>query len=216
MASRMQPLVNGEYYHAFNRGVAKQPVFLTIQDYSQAMLSLDYYQFANPPLKLSRYKRLSSIDKHTFKAKMSETNTKLVDVIAFVLMPNHWHLLLRQVTEGGISQFVGQFSNSYTRYFNTKHSRVGHIFQGTFKSVHVDSQEQLLHLSRYIHLNPYSSSIVKKEQLSEYPWSSLPNYLHGEKTILGLNQVKYKNFVYNHADYAQELERIKHLVIDDS
>lgn len=141
-------------------------------------------------------------------------------------MPNHFHFLLKQLTDNGISKFIGQFCNSYTRYFNTKHSRIGHVFQGVFKSVHVESQEQLIHLSRYIHLNPCVSSIVKKELLFDYPWSSYPNYLKGKSKgksdIFEIDPVlssfkspqDYQQFVLNHADYARELELVKHLVID--
>ena len=161
MASREEPLVSGEYYHVFNRGVAKQNVFSSDSDYRQAILSLDYYQYSNLPMKLSRYKQLTLEGQREVKSKIEDLDSKLVQVVAFVLMPNHWHFLLKQIADEGVSQFIGQFCNSYTRYYNTRHSRVGHVFQGTFKSVHIESQEQLIHLSRYIHLNPYAASIIK-------------------------------------------------------
>ncbi|MDP1743757.1 MAG: transposase [Candidatus Amesbacteria bacterium] len=214
MASREDPLVNEEYYHVFNRGVAKQTVFSTEADYSQAMLSLDYYQYIKPPIKLSRYKRLSYSGKNEVMSKMTASNSKLVQVVAFVLMPNHWHLLLKQLVDEGISKYIGQLCNSYTRYYNTRHIRVGHIFQGTFKSVRIESDQQLIHVSRYIHLNPYAASMVKKSQLSDYPWSSLSGYLNGDKNILGMSAMRYKEFVFDHADYARELESVKHLIID--
>lgn len=220
MASRAEPFVTGEYYHIFNRGVAKQPIFVSNSDYVQAKLTLGFYQYTKPPLRLSRYKRLSFKRKENLE--FQQAKSKLVEINCFVFMPNHFHLLLKQLADGGISKFVGQFCNSYTRYFNTRHTRVGHVFQGAFKSVSVESQEQLIHLSRYIHLNPYVSSMVKKEQLANYAWSSYPNYLKGEspivETSLVLSSFKssfdYQQFVLNHADYAREIERIKHLTLD--
>ena len=214
MAVRIEPLVTDEYYHVFNRGVAKQPIFTSKHDYSQALLTSNYYQYADQSLKLSRFKKLSYEDKEKFLSESKGLKPKLVQIVCFVFMPNHFHFLLKQLVDNGISKFIGQFCNSYTRYFNTVHNRVGHVFQGTFKSINVESEEQLIHLTRYIHLNPYVSSIVKKNTLSEYPWSSYPNYLQGGSNIIGMNPEKYRQFVVNHADYARELELIKHQTLD--
>lgn len=222
MAGRQIPLVSGEYYHVFNRGVAKQITFVNKSDYERAMLALEYYRFTNPPLKLSKFKDLSTEDKSKIELELRHKNDRLVDILSFVIMPNHFHFLLKQNVDGGISKYVGQFTNSYTRYFNTKNNRVGPMFQGAFKSVQVESSEQLIHLSRYIHLNPYVSSLASKVELSTYPWSSLPAYLGRENNFIDLEPVQsqfrgkfnYKDFVFNHSDYARELKTVKHLTID--
>lgn len=222
MAGREEPLVTGEYYHIFNRGVAKLPTFLSEHDYQQAMLGLNYYRFIKPPIKLSRYKRLSLQNKAECLAKMNRTGDKLVDIIGFVLMPNHFHFLLKQTADNGIARYISLFTNSYTRYFNTRQNRPGPLFQGVFKAVHIESNAQLLHLSRYIHLNPYVSKIVKIPELLTYPWSSLPVYLSGADNVIEpsiiLSQFKissgYRDFILGHADYARELEFIKHQLID--
>jgi|SRR3989344_5276178 len=220
--ARDTPLVTGEYYHVFNRGVARQPTFLDNHDYKQAILSLSYYQFVNPPTKLSRYKSLPKAEKDSLLEKLNTSGPKWIQIISFVFMPNHFHFLLKQNSDNGISKFVGQFSNSYTRYFNIRHSRPGSLFQGPFKAVHVESEEQLLHLSRYLHLNPYVSSVVKKDKLAAYPWSSYPDYLQGKSRLIDMAPIMhrfksptdYQSFVSNHADYARELEIIKHLTMD--
>lgn len=222
MASRAIPLVTNEYYHVFNRGVARQPIFTSTDDYKQAQLTLDYYRFSDPPIKLSRYKSLAREEKEKLIASLNEKHTKLVQIASYAFMPNHFHLLLRQVVDNGISTFVGQFSNSYTRYFNTKHSRIGPVLQGPFKSVLVESEEQLVHLSRYIHLNPYVSSIIKKGELSNYQWSSYRDYVEGSSNSVDIQLIlshfkstsDYLVFISNHADYAREFERIKHLALD--
>ncbi|KKU79611.1 MAG: hypothetical protein UY06_C0017G0020 [Candidatus Amesbacteria bacterium GW2011_GWA2_47_70] len=214
MAGREMPLVTGEYYHVFNRGVARLPTFITKQDYQQAMLGLNYYHFIKPPIKLSRFKRLNAQSKAEFLAKLSGSGDKLVDIISFVFMPNHFHLLLRQVTDGGVAKYMSLFTNSYTRYFNTRLHRPGPVFQGVFKAVNIDNNAQLLHLSRYIHLNPYVSGIVSKVSLLTYPWSSMSYYLNGTDGLvdfsLVLSQFKevtgYRNFVLNHADYSGQPE----------
>ena len=137
-------------------------------------------------------------------------------------MPNHFHFLLKQIAENGISIFVSKFTNSYTKYYNTKRSRTGPMFQGVFKSVYVESDEQLIHLSRYIHLNPVASVIIKDAELLSYPWSSLRDYLRGKPSLLYIEPVlnhfsssnDYKNFVLDRIDYAKQLEQIKHLTLE--
>ena len=139
-------------------------------------------------------------------------------------MPNHFHLLLEQSVDNGISNFMSKFANSYTRYFNTKNKRIGPIFQGKFKSVLVETESQLLHLSRYIHLNPYSAGLAENiNQLDKYQYSSLPEYLHLTNTnycqkdiVLSYFKQKnsYRNFVYDHADHQRNLQNIKKVMLD--
>jgi putative transposase len=180
-----------------------------------------FYQHVNPPIKLSRYKSLPSKDKLVLVESLRRT-PKLVEVISYVFMPNHFHFVLKQVTDAGISKFVSQFTNSYTRYFNTRTSRPGILFQGPFKAVHIETENQLLHLSRYLHLNPYVSSVVTKDGLSTYQWSSYPDYLRGYSDSVNLQPVTshfksptdYQAFVLDHSGYARELEQIKHQLIE--
>ena len=139
-------------------------------------------------------------------------------------MPNNYHLLLKQLIDGGISKYLSQVQNSYSRYFNVRRKKAGSVFQGHFKAKRIETDEQLIHLSRYIHLNPYSSYVVKLiDNLKTYLWSSLPGFLgENEYTfvnksfILDLFQDKkdYQSFVFNQADYQRELENIKHLTWD--
>lgn len=211
-------LETGEYYHIFNRGVAKLPTFLNDGDYKQAILGMSYYQYQKPPMKLARFKALSHEEKTKLITERNIKDLKLVEILSYVFMPNHFHFLLKQIADQGIAKFIGQFSNSYTRYFNIKHTRVGSLFQGTYKAVHVESGEQLIHLSRYIHLNPYVSSLIKKDALNNYQWSSFPDYLQNRGSNLVMSYFKsvnkYKAFVMEHSDYARELEIIKHQTMD--
>ncbi|MEK7504416.1 MAG: transposase [Patescibacteria group bacterium] len=213
MAGREEPLVTGEYYHVFNRGVAKQPTFVTTRDFNQVMLCKDYYQYSKPPIKLTRYKELTETEKTKVRLKL-ELGGKLVEIICFVFMPNHFHFLLRQIADEGISKFMSLFGNSYTKYFNRANNRVGPIFQGVFKSVPVESEQQLLHLSRYIHLNPYTASMVSKVELEGYPWSSYPKFIREPFVFYRNKKYSYQDFVMNHADYARELKIIEHLCVD--
>lgn len=222
MPLRVLPLVNSEYYHVYNRGVALQPTYSTKRDYERFLLCLSYYRFNNLPVKLSRLLQIPKEERESVIASLEETNDKTVEIIAFCLMPNHFHILVQQLAEGGISKFMRQITDSYTRYFNTKFDRVGPLFQGAFKAVHVENDDQLIHLSRYIHLNPLVSYIVREVDFLEYPWSSLRNYISGDPQFVNpkivLTNFKspqdYLRFVMDQADYGRELEKIKHLILE--
>lgn len=136
-------------------------------------------------------------------------------------MPNHFHFLIQQKTNGGLTEFISKLSNSYTKYINTKNQRSGPLFQGEFKAVHIESNEQLIHLSRYIHLNPLVSYVCKN--LDDYQWSSYIEYSgktkdsHCSKSII-LDQFKnipeYLQFIKDQEDYGKSLEQIKHQTLD--
>jgi putative transposase len=221
MSQRKTPLATGEYYHIFNRGVACLPTFLTKADYWQAITSFSYYKNVKPFMKFSRFKDLSFDEKDSVLER-SENTDKLVDLICYCLMPNHFHFIIKQLVENGISIFLSKFTNSYTKYFNTKNERVGSLFQGVFKSVHIDSTNQLVHLSRYIHLNPLTSFVVPEKNFVSYPWSSLNDYLENKNTLVNPSPVlsefssskKYLDFVLNQKDYQRSLKQIEYLLTE--
>lgn len=144
--------VAGGYYHVYNRGVEKRNIFLDDQDYRVFLHLLKYY--------------LSPLDKQTEHPLINLQGFILVrprplanleaeiELLAFCLMPNHFHLLIRQITIDGMSKLLRRILTTYSMYFNRRYKRVGHLFQGIYKAVLVDKDEYLLHLSRYIHLNP--------------------------------------------------------------
>lgn len=222
MPIRFTPLVNDQYYHLYNRGVAYQPTFSSNRDYERFILCLSYYRFNNLPFRLSKLLQISKEERQRILANLEATHDLVVDLIAFCLMPNHIHLLVKQVADGGISKFMRQVADSFTRYFNTKYQRVGPLFQGAFKAVRIETDEQLLHVSRYIHLNPLTSYLVREEHFIDYPWSSLKDYLGKDSKLVNpkivLSNFKVSNdylkFVMDQADYGKELEKIKHLALE--
>ena len=176
MPGRQTILATGENYHIFNRGNASQPTFLNKKDYQHFLETLGFYIHHSPPLRLSKFSILSKKRRHEILKRLSQKENNLINIFCFCLMPNHFHLLGQQSTENGISKFMSQIQNSYTKYFNTKRKRIGSLLQGQFKAKRIETEEQLIHVSRYIHLNPYSSFIVKStKQLKEYPVVILGN-----------------------------------------
>ncbi|MBU1256253.1 transposase, partial [Patescibacteria group bacterium] len=157
-------------------------------------------------------------------------NNLKTNIFVYCLMPNHFHLLLRQETENGISSHLKEFQNSYTRYFNLRHNRTGPLFSTQFKAVRIENENQFLHVSRYIHLNPYSSKLIKnKSGIFTYPWSSAHLYTNQkptttanhypilDKTLLNshfqTNQ-RHRQFILDNADHQRHLKQIQHLTLE--
>lgn len=214
---------NDEIYHIFNRGVEKRPTFTDKRELDRGIKTLDFYRFANLPLKLSKFLVLPESERVKFAQNLYRKSEKLIEIICYCLMPNHFHFLVKQMKKNGVSTFSANFTNSYTKYFNTKHERVGPLFQGLFKAVRVESDEQLIHVSRYIHLNPVSSFLINTDQLGDYRWSSYPEYLDisqnkiaDKEIVLDMFSSKeaYREFVMSQVDYARQLEQIKHVVLE--
>lgn len=224
MPIRAVPLVKNETYHIFNRGLNSIPIFSQKRDYQRFIRSFLLYQNHQPPIKFSQFKTLSIKDKNRLWDKLRKKQNWQVEIIAYCLMPNHFHFLLKQLKEKGITNFIHYLSNSYSHYFNIKYKRKGGLFEGRFKAIRVETNEQLLHLSRYIHLNPYSSFVVKElESVLRYPYSSLQEYLQKNQTsvcqkAIVLDQFsnprKYEQFVVDQADYQRTLDQIKHQTLE--
>lgn len=216
-------LSNGQLYHVFNRGIDRQPVFTTKREYERMMTTLWYYRFEHPGASLSYYLDLGVEEKKQFEKKLV-MKPPAVSLLAYCLMPNHFHVVLRQEMNEGIRSFVGNVTNSYTKYFNMKRKRIGPLFQGTFKSVYVETDEQFLHLTRYVHLNPIMAYLCKVYDLASFPWSSYREYLEPstmklcqKEVVQSLMSLKhYDTFVTNQVDFSKNLAKIQHLTIDET
>ena len=204
---------NGEYYHVFNRGLEKREIFGVKRNYERFRETFIYYQSANPPVRFS-------FSKTTPNPKKPQ-GEKLVEIICYSLMPTHFHFLLQQIKEYGITTFISKVSNSYTKFFNTKHKRNGPIFTGPFKAVRIEDEEQLLHVNRYIHLNPLIDYLTK--DLRVYPYSSYPEYIDISKTNICnkapiLSHFKsladYEKFVLDQEDYGRKIKQIERLLLE--
>lgn len=213
MAQQQVVFANNEIYHVFNRGVEKRQIFLEEKDFKRFIETMQYYQIKNPPVRFS-FRNRQSIIKH----KIDET--LLVEIICYCLMPNHFHLLIKQLYEGGISLFLSKISNSYAKYFNTKYKRVGPLFQGFFKAVRVIDDRQLLQVSRYIHRNPISKFLVK--DLKTYRFSSYRQYINLEDGFCSDKIIRnqfdsakeYEQFVLNQDDYAKSIMFYEEALLD--
>ena len=215
---RKVPLITGHVYHIFNRGVNKQDIFFTKNNYTQFLDAAHHYLTKTGKFS---YEKLKPKNDDPGSLGSSGEQEQKIEILAYVLMPNHFHFLIRQIKDLGVTSFMQHLTNSYSHYLNIKYKRVGPLFQGRFKNVLVESDEQLVHLSRYIHLNPVVSGLVFHPK--DYPWSSFLSYVSDQesqlpnpKFILSRfpSKNRYQSFVLDQVDYAIELEKIKHLTFE--
>ncbi len=215
MSYRQAIFANGQFYHVFNRGVEKRTTFIDRRDYNRFVDSLNYYRAKDQRVRFSFRGRLPILNKDIPSGPL------FAEVVSYCLMPNHFHLLLKQVNDSGITTFLSKLSNSYTKYFNTRHKRVGPLFQGSFKAVRIESDEQLTHVSRYIHLNPLIDYLVK--DIKTYVYSSYLEYIgikegfcHKKYIMGGFSSTEtYEQFVLDQEDYGRSIKLLERAIHED-
>lgn len=221
MPIRSPILAIDEVYHVFNRTVGNEEVFSSRRNLGRAIDVTDYYRF----LQRIRYSKFRTLPKEQKESYLSSIKNQkpLVDIFCFSFMANHYHLLLKQLKEDGILKFISNFQNSFAKYFNLKNNRHGTLFQNSFKAKRVEAEEEFLHISRYIHLNPVTSLLIEFKDLAFYPWTSFPWYIEEEKNrfvnttpILENFKIKkqYQNFHSDQVDYQRKLHLIKNLILE--
>lgn len=222
---RKEALVEEEIYHVFNKSIAGFKIFNNEAEYSRTIAILRYYQIAKP-LRFSdfiRFNRINEDNLEEFLIEHLKDKEKIVDIIAYCIMPTHIHLILRQLKGKGISVFMSNILNSYSRYFNTMHKRKGPLWEGRFKSVLVETDEQLLHLTRYIHLNPVTAYLADSPGV--WNFSSCKEYFSGTDDdtvnkicnfagLIDMAPVSYRKFVEDRISYQRDLAEIKRLILD--
>lgn len=215
---RKEKLAEGSIYHIFSKSIAGYIIFNDNNEYARMLEGMRFYQMGKPLLSFARFCECSK-EKQYVMSKATQGENQ-VDIIAYCLMPTHIHFILKQKKEEGISFFMKNLLNSHTRYFNKKHGRKGPLWEGRFKNVLVDDDKQLIHLSRYIHLNPVTTHII--ENPTEWKHSSYKEYLGipNEKPIchfkdlINIGPEDYSEFVKDHIAYQRELALIKKLILD--
>lgn len=165
----------GEYFYVYNRGAFNQNIFKEHADWKRFLFSVLYSQSPTQMKNIQRHVKTFSASEG-FEVSGEDTESVLenrfVELTAFCLMPNHFHLLIKETEENGIPHYMQRIANGYTKYFNTKYGTNGRIFQGPYQIVHVKNSHQLLYLSAYIHQKPRELKAWKGKEF-EYPWSSL-------------------------------------------
>ena len=220
MPTRITPFVDGEYYHCFNKTISGDSIFLDPNITKVFREIVWFYRSKEAIHRHSHFTRLSKREKEDVEKALNNPTHFNASILAYVVMPNHFHFIFRQNSDGSIENMMRNTLISFTRYFNVLHKRKGPLFLTQFKAVRIRSQDQLLHTTRYLHLNYYSSGIVTDiSRLTQVP-SSYHVYINGEKDLLvdyslivkvfGERREQYKKFVEDNAEYQKTLDYIKH------
>jgi putative transposase len=174
---RKTEFANGEYYHIFNRGVDKRKIFQDESDFRRFWLSMKLLNDEKDGLMLSwrnrtRFKPGLGLEAF-MRQEPGSCRKPLVEIIAYCMNPNHFHFILKQHKERGIEKFMHKIGTSYASYFNAKYDRLGTLFQGRFKSIHIKNDSKLLYLASYVNCNSEVHGISKA---SGYKWCSFAEY----------------------------------------
>ena len=199
----------GEFYHLYNRGNDKRVIFHQVNDYNR-FLALLYVCNGTNPVDISKH---FSEGRSFAEILDIERGEQIVDIGAYCLMPNHFHLLVREKKENGISIFIKKLLTGYSMYYNKKYERSGALFENRFKATHADSDEYLKYLFSYIHLNPVklidagwkengvADKLKAKQHLKEYKYSSYNDYVLNDNNMNILNKSAFPDYFSGFKDF---------------
>lgn len=180
--------MENQIYHIYSRGVEKRTIFLDNQDYLRATHNLYEFNDENPAVNLY-YKQPILRSYLSYEALPHKNRKPIVEILAYALMPNHYHFLLRQLQHNGITDFMHKVGTGYAMYFNQRYQRNGALFQGPFQAIRITKEAHFLHLPFYIHANPLDLKFPEWRErnlkdakasfdyLKQYRWSSLLDYI---------------------------------------
>jgi len=209
-------------YHIYNRGVEKREIFLDDSDYLRFIHNL--YEFNG-----NDAARKFSVCENITKINSNKQGNLSVEILCYCLMPNHYHILLRQKRDGGIVQFMHKLGTGYTMYFNERYQRSGVLFQGKFKAVMIDNEAYFKHIPYYIHSNPLEIiepdwkidgiNDMKKclQFLENYRWSSYADYIGKKNFPSVISKEFFTTILGNNYQYRQQIEEwLKREIILDN
>jgi putative transposase len=213
---RKTQFVNNEYYHIFNRGVDKREIFSDQNDLSRFFQSMCEFNTIEP---------IGSIFENSFRnvalGGSAANSEKLVNFVCYCLNPNHYHFVLEQVAENGTQKFMHRLGGGYTWYFNNKNKRSGSLFQGKYKSIHINTNEYLLHVSAYVNLNdrvhPLGGSAAKLAMSSwkEYLQNSKEGFCNKDIVLKQFNTIEeYKSFAEDSLKSIRERKELEKLLLE--
>lgn len=214
---------NNQIYHIYNRGVEKRDVFMDDADRFRFIHNLFEFNDTSPAQN-TYYKQLYEVEPR----KVSIRRDLLVEILAYCLMPNHYHLLLKQCKENGIVNFMQKLGTGYTMSFNQKYDRVGSLFQGRYKAVVIDDHRHFLFMPHYIHLNPLdlimpswkekqiANTSKALEFLENYRWSSYQDYAGKKNFPSVISKKSFQELYGSPSEYKKSLETwLSELDIDE-
>ncbi|NCO89039.1 hypothetical protein GW881_03920 [Candidatus Roizmanbacteria bacterium] len=206
----------GSIYHVFNKSISGFKILTDWKNCDRFLLTIDYYNNQLNQLSLSKYLIANKPGKYNIDNILIDKEENKTKILAYCLMPDHYHLLLKVKQDKLISKYIGDIENSYTRFFNNRFKRKGPLWQSVFKAVRMKTNWQLLHVSRYIHLNPTTQNLVQKPE--EWHYSSYKKFIENDKNIpheISISKkTTYRQFVENQVEYQKKLKRIRKSILE--
>jgi putative transposase len=218
---RKVPLITGQVYHICNKSIAGYIIYNNGSEFERMIETIKFYQEKNTPVSFHHWLKMKKMNNPRLTEIKKSDKKNLVKIIAWCLMPTHFHLIVQQLVDSGISEFMGNIQNCYAKYFNIKHKRKGPLWVGPFKNIIIKTNEQLLHMTRYLHLNPVTAGLI--DDMEEWEYSSYKEYLlkiEKENKIckfddlIDISPKLYKKFCKNRIAYQKELSKIKDMLLE--
>lgn len=211
------PFTSGTIYHVVNKSIANFGIFNRYENSHRFINTLTYYNSSEPITQ--PFSKFIKNERDYNPNVLDVIHYGLVKFIAYCIMPDHYHLLIKILGDDKISKYINDVENSYTRFFNTKNERKGPLWQSAFKAARIKNNEQLLHVSRYIHLNPTTNNLVENPE--DWTFSSYRDFVANEHVLKEslteisiANPLQYKQFVEDQKDYQRKLKMIKKLLLE--
>jgi len=223
MPSRSNIFVNNYYYHIYNKTLDYLKPFEEETASGYFLNLINYYKYSDIKMSYSESIRLEPDQRQQYIKHLTMSVKHKVEILAYCLMPNHFHLLLKQKQDKGVSKYMGDILNGFTRFFNILNKRKGPLFLPSFRSKPIMNEEHLIHVSRYVHLNSYVSGLINTlNGIWTYPLSSAWEYINetnslaNTKYILELgyflgNREKYRKFIESESDHGKTKALTKYI-----
>lgn len=202
MPSRKHAFTNHSFYHIYDKTLDQKRIFLDECVSQYFLKAVHFYSYKIPSgISFSRYRRMKLQDRSTFSSQYFKKKNQQVTVNVFTLMPNHYHLLLQQKSDNGIVNMMTKTMDSITRYYNIKKRRKGPLFLPHFNAVPILSKQQLVYVSKYIHLNPLAAGLVNSpSELLRFRFSTVQEYVLQSKNLSWIDTKR----ILMHFDYSKE------------
>ena len=221
---RKYPLVTGQVYHVMSKSIAGYKIFTREADFTRMAHLMRFFMLKDEPMKFSYFlKHDSGISEKGVEARIAELaqDGRKVQIIAYCIMPTHLHIVVKQLAKNGISEFMRKALDGYAKYFNTKYERQGTLWMSRFKNVLIENDEQSLHVTRYVHLNPVTAGLVKRAE--DWLYSSYLEYVNRStvawpvtqsEEFIDMSPNKYRKFTEDHADFQRNLAIIQKQILE--
>ncbi|HOL36027.1 MAG TPA: transposase [bacterium] len=220
MAKRELEIVCGNCYHVFNIAVNGARVFQQPSHYERFIRLIQYYRKDM----FWKYTRFESLKSYSPEVVLSQTNAeKLVDIIAYCIMPNHFHIILKQVSDGGVAKFMAKITHSYAKFFNRRKKKIGPVWAGRYRCSKIETKNEFLCISRHLHMEPVFVGLVKTP--GQWQYSSFNEYINrktGDKMkictfdgYIDINSKEYAKFVKDKDNYTKTFDTISGLIFEN-